>query len=361
MRGGGTASASVPQVWAQHRKCSPGPRGREPRPLQTCEVGGGWWGWPTPGPGRRLSPCDCRSGSGLACGPVSVALGHRPRLVPTAPPPPACSSPRSVLPASALPGGCVHTEGDRGRGGGTRGAWGSHYWLNVDQSAGRQVVAAGRVGSPFSHKALATGSTSTANGAGAGAPLLHLPSPPPTLCRAAWSPASRPGPAPTHTRPPLTTGKLPGFRLGAACSSALSSDVTSSRNPARTPTSSEPRRPRRPTARALCVSPRWIVAEPFPPLSVPITSQPHEQACEHRSGQTTQKRSGAGRCGKPQTPLQRPAPPGTRLAEAPGPARWHSRMGCVGEDWEGVRPQNLPRWRRPRARGPLLIPTSLAS
>lgn len=36
-------------------------------------------------------------------------------------------------------------------------------------------------------------------------------------------------------------------------------------------------------------------------------------------------------------------------------------MGCVREDWEGVRPQNLPRWRRPRARGPLLSPTSLAS
>ena len=46
------------------------------------------------------------------------------------------------------------------------------------------MVAAGRVGSPFSHKALATGSTSTANGAGAGAPLLHLPSPPPQRCAA---------------------------------------------------------------------------------------------------------------------------------------------------------------------------------
>lgn len=117
--------------------------------------------------------------------------------------------------------------------------WGSRYWLNVDQSAGRQVVAAGCVGSPFSHKALATGSTRLPTGLET--PLLCLPRPhPPTLRSAAQLPALRPGSAPTHTRPPLTTGKLSGFHLGAACSSALGSDVTSSRKPARTPTSSAP-------------------------------------------------------------------------------------------------------------------------
>lgn len=35
-------------------------------------------------------------------------------------------------------------------------------------------------------------------------------------------------------------------------------------------------------------------------------------------------------------------------------------MGCVREGWEGVRPQNLPHWRRPRAKRPLLTPTTLA-
>lgn len=52
-------------------------------------------------------------------------------------------------------------------------SWGSRYWLNMDQSARRQVVAAGCVGSPFSLKALATGSTNTANWAG------DAPAPPP--------------------------------------------------------------------------------------------------------------------------------------------------------------------------------------
>lgn len=62
--------------------------------------------------------------------------------------------------------------------------------------------------------------------------------------------------------------------------------------------------------------------------------------------------------GKPLAPLQRPHSPGIHLARPQGQpgGMW---MGCVREGWE-VRPQNLPRWRRPRARRPLLPPTTLA-
>ena len=147
-------------------------------------MGSGQWGCPTPGPGHSLSPRDCQSGSTLACGPVLVALGRPPRLVPT-PQPPAlapgltcvCSA-RWLCPDLGWPGAGW---GDPGRLG--LPPWGSRYWLNVDQSAGRQVVAAGCMGSPFSHKALATGSTNTANWAG-DAPALPAPPPPPQRCAA---------------------------------------------------------------------------------------------------------------------------------------------------------------------------------
>ena len=237
--------------------------------------------------------------------------------------------------------------------------WGSRYWLNVDQSAGRQVVAAGCVGSPFSHKALATGSTNTANWAG-DAPAL--PAPPPPTHAAQRCPASCLVTRICAHSYSTTTHNRKAFWLPPGCCLLFS---TRFRRHLLQETCQDPHKLsalRGPATLWLshCVRVR---AELSRCLSIPSVF-PSQASPTRRPVSTGVERPprtpSTGRYGKPQAPLQRSPPPGIHLAEAPGPARWHSRMGCVGEGWEGVRPQNLPRWRRPRARGPLLTPTTLA-
>ena len=119
-------------------------------------------------------------------------------------------------------------------------------------------------------------------------------------------------PHPTHTlilHPHLMMGKLFGFDLADACSSALSSSVTSSRKPARTPTSSE-------LCGVLllcgsstvCVSmlicpiafvPVWAGPVMFPSQASPIRLQGGPQAQEWRSALTQRPPRNSLRCREP--------------------------------------------------------------
>lgn len=229
------ASVTAPHGRARHRE--PTPENKSPGFCRPGRVSGGRWGQQTPGSGHSLGSHGCWLSSILS--PCLVPLSG----LPAQPPPmPACLSPRALLPApSALLGGMPSQRVARGGGDPGRPAAPS-LGLALLAEPGRVSwwLWAG-VGSPFSHKALATGSTTTTITAGDKVPPTQSCQPPPCpdpgralmLCspRPLFSPCP-PKPAPIM----LAHINLASPWVTDACSSAFGSSIASSRKPARTPT-----------------------------------------------------------------------------------------------------------------------------
>lgn len=169
--------------------------------------------------------------------PSCPAPGHHPPSLP---------KPRASLTCIGSAGQRCPVRGCPGLEGGTQGAlrlppWGSHYGARAQasQQGGRWRLRAG-AGSPFSHKALATGSTSSTKSAGDKAPLTPTQSALPPRPRP-FMPA--PGSTPRHSphahlgRPARCRSPLNATATAWVCvtpSSAPSSSTASSRQRART-------------------------------------------------------------------------------------------------------------------------------
>lgn len=156
------------------------PRGQGPGPLQ--RVGGGRQGLST-------AWAPVAAGWAAAC-PAVWSLSLTPLLSSRPPHSPACLSPRTPLPASARLGSYAQPEAVQGLGaGGPRAPCASLPGARITGRAqtshqgGGWWLQAG-VGSPFSHKALATRSTSTTNPAGDKAPPPPCPDPAPPVPQA---------------------------------------------------------------------------------------------------------------------------------------------------------------------------------